>query len=79
MDYGPSWRHSRKLANVALNSDAVVKYHQVQEQHTAIFLDSIIREPSKFIENLRLWVTDVSVHFTVCLCFPERQDVSSCR
>jgi cytochrome P450 len=52
--YGPEWRHYRKLTHAALNTDAVKKFSAVQEQHVRTFLATLLDRPEDFVHNLRL-------------------------
>ncbi|OJA16744.1 hypothetical protein AZE42_09320 [Rhizopogon vesiculosus] len=52
--YGPTWREHRKLARVALSPDAVKKYHKVQEDIVAMYVDTLLEHPVDFGSQLRL-------------------------
>jgi cytochrome P450 len=54
LPYGPAWKKQRRLANLALSIAAVKKYHELQSQITAMFLQSLIEKPKKYADELRL-------------------------
>jgi cytochrome P450 len=54
LPYGPEWRYQRRLANAAMNGDAVKKFYRTQEQHVTAFLADLLREPGQFDNHLRL-------------------------
>jgi len=54
LQYGPTWREHRKLARMALSPDAVKKYHKVQEDIVAMYVDSLLEQPAEFASQLRL-------------------------
>ncbi|KIJ60639.1 hypothetical protein HYDPIDRAFT_116936 [Hydnomerulius pinastri MD-312] len=52
--YGPHWRMMRKLAQRALGTEAIKKYHGVQEDVIALFLHSLVEQPDEFAKALHL-------------------------
>jgi cytochrome P450 len=54
LQYGSTWREHRKLARTALSPDAVKKYHKVQEDIVAMFVNSLLEQPADFVSQLRL-------------------------
>ncbi|KAH7923415.1 cytochrome P450 [Leucogyrophana mollusca] len=56
--YGTSWRQQRKLAHSALNSEAVKKYHQLQEHVVALYLESLVSDPTGYASAIHLQYLD---------------------
>jgi cytochrome P450 len=56
LKYGPMWKKHRRLANTALSIAAVKKYHNLQQEITAMYLNSLIDAPKQFAPQLRLYV-----------------------
>ncbi|KAK7060428.1 hypothetical protein VNI00_001193 [Paramarasmius palmivorus] len=54
LPYGPAWRKQRRLVNIGLSITAVKKYHLLQSQITAMFLQSLVERPRKYADELRL-------------------------
>ncbi|KAG1849428.1 cytochrome P450 [Suillus subalutaceus] len=54
LQYGTTWRAHRKLSRMALSPDAVKKYHRVQEDIIAMYVDSLLEHPMDFASQLRL-------------------------
>ncbi|KAH7907412.1 cytochrome P450, partial [Hygrophoropsis aurantiaca] len=54
LQYGAAWRAQRKLAHIALSPEAVKKYHTVQENIAAMYVNSLIEKPEDFASQLRL-------------------------
>ncbi|KAF8178137.1 cytochrome P450 [Mycena galopus ATCC 62051] len=52
--YGPGWKKQRRLVNQGLSIAAVKKYHNLQSEITAIYLNSLVDNPSDFAAQLRL-------------------------
>ncbi|KAF8178132.1 cytochrome P450 [Mycena galopus ATCC 62051] len=62
--YGPGWKKQRRLANQALSVAAVKKYHHLQSEITAMYLDSLVDNPSDFAAQLRLATGRVVMNVT---------------
>ncbi|OAX34008.1 cytochrome P450 [Rhizopogon vinicolor AM-OR11-026] len=54
LGYCAGWKHQRKLAHLALNSDAIKGYAALQEEAVGLFLDSLVDNPNDFASQLRL-------------------------
>ncbi|KAG1780854.1 cytochrome P450 [Suillus placidus] len=54
LQYGATWREHRKLSRMALSPDAVKRYHRVQEDIIAMYVDSLLEHPAEFASQLRL-------------------------
>lgn len=54
LPYGKELKEQRKLVHLALSQTAVAKYHVVQEDATAMYLQSIIDAPKTFMNETRL-------------------------
>ncbi|KAJ8585094.1 cytochrome P450 [Rhizopogon salebrosus TDB-379] len=54
LGYCAEWRRQRKLAHLALSSDAIKGYRTLQEEAVELFLDSLVENPSDFASQLRL-------------------------
>ncbi|OCH93209.1 cytochrome P450 [Obba rivulosa] len=64
IDYNAQYKQLRKLCQHALNADAVRKYHPVQEAIALAFARSLVREPEKFLDGLRLTLGRVVLAIT---------------
>ncbi|KAF9265663.1 cytochrome P450 [Marasmius fiardii PR-910] len=73
LPYGPALKEQRKLCHTALSIEAVRKYHELQQDAAALFLNSILEDPNDFINQLRLTVARIimSVTYGISLRAPE--------
>lgn len=61
LPYGAEWRAHRKLAHAALSQGAVKKYHGVQEDLCALFINDVLEKPEAFFSHARLSVFNLLI------------------
>ncbi|KAF5347404.1 hypothetical protein D9758_011278 [Tetrapyrgos nigripes] len=54
LPYGSTLRQHRKLCHTSLSPESVKKYHIIQEDAIALFLNHVLDKPQSFVEQLRL-------------------------
>ncbi|KAI3613153.1 cytochrome p450 [Moniliophthora roreri] len=62
LPYGSAWKKQWRLANLVLSIAAVKKYHVLQSQIMAMFLQSLIEKLKKYANELHLWLPGVTFH-----------------
>ncbi|KAH7909763.1 cytochrome P450, partial [Hygrophoropsis aurantiaca] len=72
---GAAWRQQRKMAHTALSSEAVKKYHTVQENFVAMYVNSLIDKPEDFIAQLRLTAGRIIMSVTYGISVQTADDV----
>ncbi|KAJ7580828.1 cytochrome P450 [Mycena floridula] len=62
--YGAGWKKQRRLANQALSIAAVKKYHTLQSEITAMYLESLVKDPKDYAGQLRLATGRIVMNIT---------------